>query len=194
LEAQKKEEEKSQAAEGRNEQRTSKTMSREKQEVNNIGPENVNQVFCNRQDNSQAEEKKVQSKLLKSIRRFAKSVILTKDLGMGLARLDPHRIAPIVLGGVYCIATIIDGNIDARKSAFLICRDILNTLALWKFIEQYQIVPNIDEDVNEEYEQLQKELVIMYADVIVLLETLTAYFDSKWREYIQSSHVTLLSD
>jgi hypothetical protein len=176
------------------EQTPSKDMPKWKQKANKITTGDVHHIVTKHHDDSQTSSTGMQRKLLESIRRAAKCVLLTKDLSIGLSRLDPHRITPVVLGGVYCTATIIDGNIDARKSAFPLCLNILNTLALWKFVEQCQIVPNLDKDVDKEYEQLKEELVKMYEDVIVLLGTLTAYFDSKRHEYTHSLHFTLHSD
>ena len=123
-----------------------------------------------------------QGRTRKFFSRTAKFILSTKDLGMGLARLDPHRIAPIVLGGVYCLAQCIDGATEHSLAAIEVTMDIAEIFALWDCVEERQIKTQHNQQLRVLYEKLSGAVARMYEVAITLLGALMKYFDSKWRK------------
>ena len=103
---------------------------------------------------------------------------------MGLSRLDPHGVAPLVLGGIYTIFQVVQNDSDERRTALSLALDISETMALWQSIESYQISPNLNPKCSDLYESLGKAIIQLYQRIIVLLGTMMAYFDKgRWSKY-----------
>jgi len=105
---------------------------------------------------------------------------------MGLARLDPYKITPIVLGGVYCAAQFAEGATDEDTAAVKVTMDIAELVAFWTILEQRQIINNQNPKLNELYARLGHELINMYKVIVILLGETVAYFNSKRREFYSS--------
>ncbi len=115
------------------------------------------------------------------VTRSAKFIMSTKDLTMGLARLDHHGIAPIVLGGVYTIVGIIQNDNDEHRAALTLTLDIAETVALWNSIEKHQISKNLNPNLTDLYEKLSHAIISLYQRVIESLGTMMAYFvKARW--------------
>ena len=122
-----------------------------------------------------------ESNARKVLTRSARFIMSTKDLAMGLARLDHHGIAPIVLGGVYTVVGIIQNDSDEHRAALTLTLDIAEIVALWNSIEKYQISKNLNPNLKDLYEKLSHAITSLYQEIIVLLGTMMAYFDkSRW--------------
>ncbi len=117
--------------------------------------------------------------------RSTKFILSTKDIGMVFARLDHHEIAPVALGGLYTVAQIIQNDSDEHRAAFSLTLQIVETVALWNSVEQYQILKNRNQNLSALYEELSNTIVMLYQSIIVLLGTMIVYFEkSKWRKLI----------
>ena len=125
-----------------------------------------------------------QSRTREAVAHSARFVTSTKDLVMGLSRLDPHGIAPIVLGGIYTVVQIVQNDSDERRAALSLTLDMSETVAVWQSVERYQISQNLNQNCEDLYEALSKAIVQLYQRIIVLLGTMMAYFDKgRWGEY-----------
>ena len=119
----------------------------------------------------------------------ARFVLSTRNLWTGLARLDPHGIAPIVLGGIYTVFQIIQNDSDDRRTALALTLDIADTVALWNSIEKYQISKNLNPVLEPLYEKLRKRIIQLYQRVMVLLGGMMAYFDrGRWGWSLSDFH------
>lgn len=121
----------------------------------------------------------------KYARKVAKFVISTKDLGMGLVRIDTYRIAPIVMGGIYCIAAIVEGATEEQRKAIDTALDMASLITYWDTIEELQIRTNANLRLTSSYKQLEVELIKMYKAIIVLMVGLTSFLRSKMRTFIK---------
>ncbi|KAH7130742.1 hypothetical protein B0J11DRAFT_603123 [Dendryphion nanum] len=101
------------------------------------------------------------SPLRKVFLRIARVVLSTKDLGMGLARLDPHKVAPVVLGGIYCLASLIEGASEDDILAVKCSMDIVELVALWATYEKQHMVVVRSEELKEEYQKLGVKIIKM---------------------------------
>jgi hypothetical protein len=135
-----------------------------------------------------------QSRTRKVFSRTAKFISSTKDLGMGLSRLDPNRIAPIVLGGVYCLAQCIDGATEISLVAIKATMDIAELFALWNCLEERQMKKQHNKELQGLYDELSEEVARMYQVAIRLLGTLMKYFDSRWSKCTYDTGVIRLSN
>lgn len=133
-------------------------------------------------DKLRAKDGVSQGRLRRKLKSGAKLVLSTKDLGMGLGRLDNHNVAPIVLGGVYCLALLIGECTEEDLAAMKITMEIAELVALWTSVEKLQIRRQHHGHLQTLYARLSEQIVKLYKIIIVLLGTLMAYFDSKWRE------------
>jgi len=118
------------------------------------------------------------------IRRAAKAFSSTKDLGMGLARLDPSKITPVVLGAAYYFARGIEAKGDDDATAKDMCMDIIATLVLWNCLEKHQMMRQHSESCQALYESLEDKMVHMYEKALTLLEDLMLYLQNRGRECI----------
>lgn len=159
--------------------------------ADNIARE-LSKRHCNL-SNTQGDSSK--SRFRKYSLRFARFVNSTKDLGMGLARLDPHHVAPIVLGGVYTLVQIVTSDSEDHRHAILTTLEIVETIAQWNHVEVEQILRNKDPNLTELFEKLGSSIKNLYQEIIVLLATMMIYFSkNKWRECsINSKTSTLLT-
>lgn len=116
--------------------------------------------------------------------KTTKTILLTKDTAMGSARLDPHRVAPVVLAGVYAIVRVIHGDEEQIRAAMTSTLKLGNIVSLWNCIETRQIRKNKNENLRDLYDRLSEAIVRMYERVIVLLGKIMAFCDDKWRKCI----------
>lgn len=145
--------------------------------------DDIGQMLEERHEKIRAKDGVSQSRTRKFFTRGAKFVVATKDLGMGLARLDPHKIAPVVLGGVYCLSQYIVGATEVDLAAIEVTIEIAEIFALWNYLEERQMNKQHNQQLRVLYEELGGAIARMYEVAIVLLGTLMKYFDSKWRKY-----------
>lgn len=124
------------------------------------------------------------SKWRKALHKTTKTILLTKDTAMGFARLDPHKVAPLVLAGVYTIVQIIDGDEEQIRAAMTSTLKLGNIVSLWNCVEEQQIRKNQNESLKDRYSRLSQAIVHMFEQVIMLLAKTMAFFDSRWRKYI----------
>lgn len=116
------------------------------------------------------------------LRRTARAILSMKDVTMGLARLDKHGLAPIVLGGVFKVIQVIQNHTDERLAAMTATLEIGYIVSLWNTVENKQIL-NQDPTLTKLYEKLSDAIVRLYQDIVVLLGKMVAYFGkSKLRE------------
>lgn len=102
---------------------------------------------------------------------------------MGLARLDHHGVAPVVLGGIFTVIQVIQGATDESLTAMTATLEIGYIVSLWNTVEKRQILRNRDPRLMESYEKLSDAIIQLYKDIIVLLGQMVAYFSkSKLRE------------
>jgi len=109
-----------------------------------------------------------------------KSILLTKDLGMALARLDPYRIAPVVVTGIYCILQIVEGGDEDINRSKQYMKGIFQIVAYWTCVEEYEIGEDTNRELQKKCNELEKRVVEMYKEIIQLLVTLISYSKSKW--------------
>ena len=115
--------------------------------------------------------------------RTARAALSTKDVAMGLARLDHHGVAPVVLGGMFTVIKVIQGATDESLTAMTATLEIGCIVSLWNTVEKRQILRNRDPRLTESYEKLSDAIIQLYKDIIVLLGQMVAYFSkSKIRE------------
>lgn len=134
----------------------------------------------------QAEDRVSQTRIRKELRNLSNFILSTKDVGMGVARLDPYRVAPIVLGCIYGVAQFVNGATEESLIAMRMISDIAQSIAYWVAVEQHHIARNGLLSLKPEYDELSEEIVKMYKDMIILLGTILAYFDNKWRKSADS--------
>ena len=107
-----------------------------------------------------------------------------KDVTMGLARLDKHGIAPIVLGVVFTVIQVFQEATDEFRIALTMTLESGYIVSLWNTVEKRQILSNQDPTLTESYERLSDAIVRMYENIVVLLGTMVAYFTkSNLRDY-----------
>ncbi|PMD56613.1 uncharacterized protein K444DRAFT_666200 [Hyaloscypha bicolor E] len=146
------------------------------------------QILSERQKKSQAENEVSESSANSAISRALRSMSIakvrsvrflmsTKDLAMGLARLDPHGIAPIVLGGVYTVVSVFDNNTEECQAALTITLELAGIVAVWTGVENHQISKNSDQRLNKLYAKLSDQIVGLYEDIIVLFGTILTWLD-----------------
>lgn len=123
-----------------------------------------------------------QSTTQRCIQRGTKFMTSTERVGMGVARLDPHGIAPLVLAGVYTLVKCIEGATEDQRIANRLTMEIPELITLWTSIEQRTIRREHSSNQEEDYRKLCAEIVKMYRVIVVLLGTLVKYFDDSWRE------------
>lgn len=115
--------------------------------------------------------------------RTARATLSMKDVAMGLARLDHHGIAPIVLGGVFTVIQVIQGSTEESLAAMTATLEIGYIVSLWNTVEKGQILRNRDPKLAELYGKLSDAIVRLYKNIVVLLGKMVAYFGkSRWRE------------
>ncbi|MCJ1468740.1 hypothetical protein MMC07_007370, partial [Pseudocyphellaria aurata] len=140
----------------------------------------IGDMLNERYDRVRGKDATSQSQWRKYLQRTTKSISSTQTLGMAIARLDPHGIAPIVLGGLYCLVQVAGGS--QSSSAINATMEIADLIALWDCVEELQIKRNKNSELQKSYEELSGEVVKMYKAVIVLLGTMMVYFNSKRRQ------------
>ena len=109
--------------------------------------------------------------------RSVRFMMSTRDLAMGLARLDPHGIAPVILGGVYAIIRVLNNDTEESQAAMTAVLELAGIVALWTGIEKNQISKNSRSRLGIRYQKLSELIVNLYEGIIVLLGTMMAYFD-----------------
>lgn len=115
--------------------------------------------------------------------RTARAALSTKDVAMGLARLDHHGVAPVILGGIFTVIQVIQGATDESLTAMTATLEIGYIVSLWNTVEKRQILRNRDPRLTASYEELSDAIIQLYKDIIVLLGQMVAYFSkSKLRE------------
>lgn len=120
--------------------------------------------------------------------RTTKVALSLKDVAMGLARLDKHGVAPIILGGLYTVIQVIQGDTDESSTAMTATLEIGYIVSLWSSVEKQQILKNINPTLTDLYRKLSIAIVRLYKDIIVLLGKMVAYFaKSRFREYLNGS-------
>ena len=106
-----------------------------------------------------------------------------KDVAMGLARLDHHGVAPVVLGGIFTVIQVVQGVTDESLNAMTATLEIGYIVSLWNTVEKRQILRNRDPRLTELYEKLGDAIIRLYKGIIVLLGQMVAYFNkSRLRE------------
>ena len=95
---------------------------------------------------------------------------------MGLARLDHHGVAPVVLGGIFTVIQVIQGATDESLTAMTATLEIGYIVSLWNTVEKRQILRNRDPRLTQSYEKLSDSILQLYKDIIVLLGQMVAYF------------------
>lgn len=120
--------------------------------------------------------------LRRKLGRTARAALSMKDVAMGLARLDHHGIAPIVLGGVFTVIQLIQGSTDDSLAAMTATLEIGYTVSLWNAVEKGQILENRDEMLTKLYGRLSEAILRLYKVIIVLLGEMVAFRKSKMRE------------
>lgn len=124
--------------------------------------------------------------------RTARAALSTKDVAMGLARLDKHGIAPIVLGGVFTVIRVIQEVTDEFHAAMAMTLEIGYIVSLWNTVEKRQILSNQDPMLADSYGKLSDAIVRMYENIVVLLGTMVAYFNkSKLRKCTRAASSSL---
>jgi hypothetical protein len=112
---------------------------------------------------------------------------------MGLARLDPHGVAPVVLGCVYTLVQTLANNSDEHCVAILITLEIAQVIGLWTDIEEKQTSKNQNsqlERLKEMYEKLSQAVVRLFEKIIELLTTMMMWFDEpRWRKCFRAARV-----
>ena len=115
--------------------------------------------------------------------RTARAALSIEDVAMGLARLDKHGVAPIVLGGVFTVMKLIHGVTDESRAAMAMALELGYIVSLWNTVEKRQILSNQDPTLAKSYGKLSDAIVRMYENIVVLLGTMVAYFNkSKLRK------------
>ena len=144
----------------------------------------IAQVVDVKQTKLRKEDGVSQSRGRQILSRSARFTMSTEKLVMGLARLDKHGIAPMVLGGVYTVIKVIQNDSDECNAAMSLTLDIAELIALWNSIGKYQISKNLNPNLYDLYKKLSNSIVHLYKNVIVFLGTRMAYFDkSRWGEH-----------
>ena len=116
------------------------------------------------------------------IQRGSKFILSTEKVVMGVSRFDHHGIAPLVLGGVYTLVKCVQGYTEEQLAALRVTVDIPEIIALWTSVEAREIRRPHPENQQQDYASLSREIKEMYQVVIVLLNTLLRYFNSKSRK------------
>ena len=101
----------------------------------------------------------------------------TKDLAMGLARLDHHGIAPIILGGVYTIVKVLDNDSEESQAAMTIPLELAGIVAVWTKFENRQISQGTNSRLVQSYKKLGNLIVRLYEGIIVLFGIIIAYLE-----------------
>lgn len=96
---------------------------------------------------------------------------------MGLARLDPLGIAPVVLGGVYTIVRVLHNDTEESQVAMTAVLELAGIVALWAGVEKRQISKNSRPRLKVQYQKLSELIVKLYEGIIVLFGTMMAYYD-----------------
>lgn len=108
-----------------------------------------------------------------------------QNLATGLARLDPHGVAPIVLGGVYTLVQILLNNSDESRAAMTIPLELAEMVALWNSTEKNQIMRNSNPSIEAPFEKLSESIKVLFEGIIALLGRMMVYFDrGRWCECI----------
>jgi hypothetical protein len=126
-----------------------------------------------------------QSRGRRYLARGVKFMMSGQNLAMGLARLDPHGVAPIVLGGVYTLVLILQNNSDESRAAMTIPLELAEMVALWNSTEKNQIMRNSNPTLKALFEKLSKSIKVLFEGIIALLGRMMVYFDRRrWCECI----------
>lgn len=139
----------------------------------------IKQIVNTKQDKLRAKDGLTQSTGRKFKSRSVRFMMSTKDLAMGLARLDPHGIAPIVLGGVYTIVQVFQNDAEGSEAAMTTTLELAGIVALWTRIERSQISKNSNPKLIKYFQELSELIVKLYEGIIVLFGTMMAYFNKK---------------
>lgn len=126
-----------------------------------------------------------QSSLRCTVRRVAKFVISTKDVGMAFARLESQSIASVILASVYLAAQLVDQATDEVTQIIEIATEIPEIMMVWMRYEEVHMTNREAKDLHEEYKNLQDEIVKMYTAIIVLLGKLQEFLHKKWRKFYE---------
>lgn len=152
----------------------------------------IEQIVNTKQDRLHDRDGLTQSTGRKFESRSVRFVTSTRDLAMGLARLDSHGIAPIVLGGVYSIVRILQNDTEESRAAMTAALELARIVEPWTGIEKIQISKNSRLRMKEQYQELSELIVRLYEGIIVLLGTMIAYFDKnrvrKWFKMLGWDH------
>lgn len=147
----------------------------------------IQQIVNTKQDKLRAKDSLTQSTDRKFTSRSVRFMMSTKDLAMGLARLDPHKIAPIVLGGVYTIVQVLQNDTEEFQTAMTTTLELAGIVALWTCIEESQIQKNLNPRLDGLYQRLSGLIVNLYEGIIVLFGTMMAYHDkSRFRKWFKT--------
>ena len=131
-----------------------------------------------------------QSATRRTLGRVSRGVLSTESIGRGLALLDPYRVAPIVVGGIYGLAKIVEGNTREEEAAFASVMEIAEIVALWACIEKTQIVRSQPARLEGYFESLCRKIVEMYEAIIVLLKAFISHRNSNWSKIKQHLRVS----
>lgn len=146
-----------------------------------------------KQDGLRAKDGLTQSTDRKLQSRSVRFTMSTRDLAMGLARLDPHKIAPAVLGGVYTIVQVLDNDTEESRAAMMTTLELAGIVALWTSIEKRQISKNSHPGLKALYQKLSELIVKLYEGIIVLFGTMMAYFDkNRFRKWFKDARLGLM--
>ena len=144
----------------------------------------IHTALAKRHDKIRGKDGATDSSARKWTRRISKFIGSTKAIAMPIAAHDPHKIAPAVLGGFYFLVGMIEGATEAGLAAIKVTAETAGIVARWHCIEEQQIRAYQPKSLQALYRKLSSEIVVMYEDIIRLLATLLAWFDSKWSKYL----------
>ena len=145
---------------------------------NNSRIERFNAFLSQHNDAIHGKDGVSQGQFRKYARCGAKAIFSTKEFGMALARIDLYNVAPIVLGGVYYLASIVEGATDQKLIAIDAALELTTKIALWTSIEERQIRTNKNSILKPIYLDLSEGLIVLYKSMIVLMGQLVEYLES----------------
>ena len=115
-----------------------------------------------------------------SITRF---MAPTEKLAMGLSRLDPYHIAPVVLGGVFSAIQLMNNETEGHRAAVKTIEDLLPIMTVWSFVDDRQIRTNRSKSLATFYDELRTAIIGLFRMIMILLGRILAFLSNKQSKY-----------
>ena len=124
---------------------------------------------------------------------IARFMAPTEKLAMGLSRIDPHHIAPIVLGGIFSVIQIMTNNTEGHITVVKIIEDLLPIMTTWSFVDEKQIRTNRRKNFVPFYEDLRNAIVGMFRKIMILLGKILTFLSNNFSKRKRGIFFTLFS-